>query len=74
MTSRCPLCGCAVNDDEASVSSICHRCKSMGGKVRLEIYDGDSGAGGKPDPFSDAFLGKMNYRRLRNTNLKRGGY
>ena len=68
----CPLCGGLLNDVERG-SSLCFRCRESGGRVRLEIYDLEGDLKGA-DCFSDIFLGKTNYRKMRKANLKRGGY
>jgi hypothetical protein len=70
----CPLCGTELNEAELD-SALCFRCRDSKAKVRLEIYDKEDDSRIKTtDSFSEVFLGKANYKRMRRANLRHGGY
>ncbi|MEO9319289.1 MAG: hypothetical protein ABI361_01315 [Nitrososphaera sp.] len=71
---RCPLCGSALDADSEEFT-LCYKCRESGAKIRLEIYEADSTIPKDPSSgFSELFLGKINYRKIRNANIARGGY
>ncbi|MCI0560804.1 MAG: hypothetical protein MN733_20160, partial [Nitrososphaera sp.] len=68
----CPLCGDRIYAEGEGI--LCYRCKDTGGQVRLEIYDRPDAPVEPVEGFSDAYLGKLNYKSMRKRNLHRGGF
>lgn len=68
----CVMCGDTIYSE--SDEPMCFRCKQSGAHVRLEIYDRADPSTEPVQGFSDAFLGKMNYKSMRRANIKRGNF